>query len=118
MLFMLKLEKGCGIQEGLKDFRVNISNIASGITGMVFSISGIVVIFSNIAAKIGFKAPSARCLSTTAPEFEHHFHATKHQGLIIVLAQSNCDESNWRFCNDKLSRNFAVKQSPVQSANH
>lgn len=70
------------------------------------------------AAKIGFKAPSARCLSTTAPEFEHHFHATKHQGLIIVLAQSNCDESNWRFCNDKLSRNFAVKQSPVQSANH
>lgn len=69
-------------------------------------------------AKIGFKAPSARCLSTTAPEFEHHFHATKHQGLIIVLAQSNCDESNWRFCNDKLSRNFAVKQSPVQSANH
>ena len=50
---MLRLEKGCGIREGLKDFRVNISNIASGITGMVFSISGIVVIFSNIATQAG-----------------------------------------------------------------
>ena len=50
---MLKLEKGPGIQEGLRDFRLNASNISSGITGMIFSISGIVVIFSNIATQAG-----------------------------------------------------------------
>lgn len=50
---MLKMEKGHGIREGLRDFQVNVSNISSGITGMVFSISGIVVIFSNIAMQAG-----------------------------------------------------------------
>ena len=42
-------------------------------------------------AKIGTQAPSARCLSTTLPEFEHHFPTTKLQSLIIGLAQSSCD---------------------------
>ena len=32
---------------------------------------------NEIGAKIGSKAPSARCLSTTLPEFEHHFHVLK-----------------------------------------
>lgn len=50
---MLRMEKGPGIREGLRDFRVNASNLSSGITGMVFSISGIVVIFSNIATQAG-----------------------------------------------------------------
>lgn len=50
---MFKIEKGPGIRSGLRDFRVNASNISSGITGMVFSVSGIVVIFSNIATQAG-----------------------------------------------------------------
>ena len=50
---MLKLEKGPGIRAGLRDFKLNANNISSGITGMVFSISGIVVIFSNIATQAG-----------------------------------------------------------------
>ena len=50
---MLRMEKGPGIRAGLRDFRLNASNISSGITGMVFSISGIVVIFSNIATQAG-----------------------------------------------------------------
>lgn len=50
---MFKMEKGPGIRAGLRDFKVNASNISSGITGMVFSVSGIVVIFSNIATQAG-----------------------------------------------------------------
>lgn len=50
---MLKIEKGPGFREGIRDFKVNASNISSGITGMVFSVSGIVVIFSNIATQAG-----------------------------------------------------------------
>ena len=50
---MLRMESGPGIREGLRDFRLNASNISSGITGMVFSVSGIVVIFSNIANQAG-----------------------------------------------------------------
>ena len=50
---MFRMEKGQGIREGLRDFRLNASNISSGITGMVFSVSGIVVIFSNIAKQAG-----------------------------------------------------------------
>lgn len=50
---MFKMERGPGFREGFRDFRLNASNISSGITGMVFSISGIVVIFSNIATQAG-----------------------------------------------------------------
>lgn len=50
---MGKLEKGPGLCAGLRDFQLNASNVSSGITGMVFSISGIVVIFSNIATQAG-----------------------------------------------------------------
>ena len=50
---MGKLEKGPGLRAGLRDFQLNASNVSSGITGMVFSISGIVVIFSNIATQAG-----------------------------------------------------------------
>ncbi|NLF26874.1 MAG: hypothetical protein GX592_03175 [Clostridiales bacterium] len=50
---MRRMEKGPGFREGMRDFRLNASNISSGITGMVFSVSGIVVIFSNIATQAG-----------------------------------------------------------------
>lgn len=50
---MTKFEHGNGIRQGLKDLRLNASNITSGITGMIFSVSGIVIIFSNVASEAG-----------------------------------------------------------------
>ena len=50
---MSRFENGPGFAQGIKDLRFNASNISSGITGMVFSVSGIVVIFSNIATQAG-----------------------------------------------------------------
>jgi benzoate membrane transport protein len=50
---MLNFEKGYGIRIGLRDFKANMSNISSGITGMVYSISGIIVLYSTIGHRAG-----------------------------------------------------------------
>jgi benzoate membrane transport protein len=48
-----KMEKGKGVISGIKELRFNTSNIAMGITGFVFGISGIVLVFSNVGKEAG-----------------------------------------------------------------
>ena len=48
MFLFSKIEKGKGLRSGLRELKFNASNIASGITGFAFSISGIVLIFSSV----------------------------------------------------------------------
>jgi benzoate membrane transport protein len=52
-ILLSKIEKGRGIHSGIKELRFNASNIAMGITGFVFGISGIVLIFSSVGIEAG-----------------------------------------------------------------
>ena len=56
---MLKFERGVGIKQGIRDFKANPANISAGITGMVFSVSGIFIIYSNIASDAGLNQAQA-----------------------------------------------------------
>ena len=47
------IERGKGIRSGIRELRFNSSNIAAGITGFIFSLSGVVLIFSSVGKEAG-----------------------------------------------------------------